>query len=158
MQNQEEQRLSEVISVAMGSVANTGSALKIIADMQSKNDSLAYQNIVLAMAINSIRSHINAIADEISDEYPEEKVIPSKLRNIAKSKQTKSSQILVGSFVECIHSIKAFAASIPATPANMEAWYGFLESLSKLGLHNEIKGPSSSNTNGPNPVPGYKRS
>ena len=60
MQENSEKKLSDMIAVAMGSISNTGSALKIIGDLQVKNDMLASQNIALSLALQSVRNAINA--------------------------------------------------------------------------------------------------
>lgn len=156
MQDSSEKKLSDMIAVAMGSVSNTGSALKIISDLQMKNDMLANQNIVLSLALQSVRNALNKVVEELEREYPNEMVINAKLKNIGKSREIKSASSVVSNFNECIQSIRLFAHTVPASPRNMEAWYRFLASLKELNINNEIKGPSSANTNGTNPIPSHK--
>lgn len=156
MQENSEKKLSDMIAVAMGSISNTGSALKIIGDLQAKNDMLASHNITLSLALQSVRNAINTVAEEIEREYPSEMVINCKLKNIGKSREIQSANKIVGNFNECIHAMKLFAHTVPASPKNMEAWYKFLLCLKELNIGNEIKGPSSTNANGTNPVPSHK--
>lgn len=155
MQNQDQQRLSDMVAVAMNSVANTGSALKIIGDLQAKNDSLAYQNMALALALNNIRNKVQEMADEIEREYPREKTIPVKLKNIAKSRDAKKSHAVVANMASCVGFMRVFAGGVQVAPSNMEAWYGFLQSLRNLGINDDMKAPLPSNSNGSNPVPSH---
>jgi hypothetical protein len=158
--NQEntEKKLSDLISVAMGSVSNTGSAIKLIGDMQAKNDVLAYQNATLSLTISRLREDINKIAEEMEREYPREKVIPLKLRSTSSLNGFSIDRSNVIAFSECVSALKKFASTIPAAPSNMEAWYSFLAHLNNLNINSEIKGPSPTNSNGSNPVPGHTRS
>jgi len=155
MHNPEQQRISDLVSVAMNSVSNTGSALKIIGDLQAKNDSLAYQNMALAIALNNVRCKIREIADEMEREYPEEKIIPVKIRNISQSRDAKTSQSTINNIHACIASMRIIASGVQISPASMESWYIFLQSLRNLGLNDEIKSPLYSNANGSNPVPSH---
>lgn len=158
MQNPEQQRMADIVSVAMNSVANTGSALKIIGDLQAKNDSLAYQNISLALAINNIRIKLEEISSEIEEEYPGEKVIPAKIINIAKSKEARKCHDIVSNLNSCINSMRALAGGVQVAPSNMEAWYSMMQSLRNLGFNYEMKAPLSSNSDGANPVPSHRGS
>lgn len=156
MQENNEKKLSDMIAVAMGSISNTGSALKIIGDLQAKNDMLASQNIALSIALQSVRNALSSLAEELEREYPSEMVITSKLKNIGKSREIKSASTVVNNFNECINTMKMFAHTVPASPRNLEAWYKFLKCLKELNINNEIKGPSGTNANGANPVPSHK--
>lgn len=158
MQNPEQQRMNDIVSVAMNSVANTGSALKIISDLQAKNESLAYQNISLAIALNNMRIKLDEISREVEEEYPSEKVIPAKMRNIAKSKEAKKCHEVISNLNSCINSMRAIAGGVQIAPANMDAWYIFVQSLRNLGFNSEIKSPLPSNSDGSNPVPSHRGS
>jgi hypothetical protein len=151
-----EKKLSDMIAVAMGSVANTGSALKIISDLQAKNDALAHQNMMMALSINSIKNGLSKICKEMEREYPEEIYITAKLKKIGNSREVKCANSTVNTFSECVQAMRSFAGSVPATPKNLEAWHVFLNSLKDLGINHEIKGPLSSKSNGSNPVPSHK--